>query len=75
VPDGTPGAAALPAGRYAVLLHVGPFRGLAAAREALLAWGEGIEWDPRVALERYLTNPREEADSSKWQTELAYLVK
>lgn len=82
VPDGSPGADTLPAGRYAVLLHVGPFRSdsvpdLADAREELLAWGEreGVEWDGRASLERYLTDPREEPDSSKWQTELASLIR
>ena len=61
----------LPGGRAAVLRHVGPFSELRAACEALQAWvaaqGEtaaGPFW------ESYVTNPREEPDSSKWITEI-----
>ena len=58
----------LPGGRVAVLRHVGPFSGLRDACEALQAWaGEraaGPFW------ESYVTNPREEPDSSKWITEI-----
>jgi effector-binding domain-containing protein len=58
----------LPGGRVAVLRHVGPFSGLRDACERLQEWaGEraaGPFW------ESYLTNPREEPDSSRWITEI-----
>jgi len=76
------GTSTLPAGDYATFLHVGPFRhdsapDLADAREQLLAWGreQGIEWEPGYALERYLTDPSQEPDFMKWETELAYLTR
>jgi effector-binding domain-containing protein len=72
----------LPAGRYATLLHVGPYDGLIAANAALQAWGRerGIAWqmDPGARwsgrVERYLTDPSERPDAWTWQTELAYLI-
>jgi effector-binding domain-containing protein len=83
-------AGELPAGRYATLLHVGPYThsdmpDLAAARAELLDWGrrQGIDWEssetPRgrafeACIERYLTDARREPDWSKWETELAYLI-
>ena len=52
----------------AVLVHVGPFSGLRDACERLQEWaGEraaGPFW------ESYVTNPREEPDSSRWVTEI-----
>jgi effector-binding domain-containing protein len=83
-------AGALPAGRYATLLHVGPYNStkepdLAAARAELLRWAEqqDIELDSsrtdggtrfRACVEHYMTDPRREPDPSKWRTELAYLA-
>jgi effector-binding domain-containing protein len=72
----------LPAGRYASLIHTGPFSGLMAATAALLKWVDesGLKLDmtrvpegDRFAcrLEIYLTDPRSEPDSKKWQTEIA----
>jgi effector-binding domain-containing protein len=64
----------LPAGRYATLVHVGPYGGLRAAHEALQEWAEeqGFAWGERV--ETYVTDPSREPDSAKWETELAYLA-
>jgi effector-binding domain-containing protein len=64
----------LPAGRWLVALHVGPYSGLRDAHGALQDWarGQGIEWTEFC--EHYLTDPREEPDSSRWATELAYLI-
>ena|SRR5215469_1870711 len=73
----------LPAGRYATLTHVGHPSELAAATKTLLDWADaqGLRWDmsPGEAGERwgsrlefYLTDPAEEPDMSKWQTELAF---
>jgi len=83
-------AGALPAGRYATLLHVGPYNSskepdLAAARSELRHWAEqqNIELDSsrtdggtrfHACVEHYLTDPRREPDPSKWRTELAYLT-
>jgi effector-binding domain-containing protein len=73
----------LPAGRYAALTHVGHPGELAEATKALLDWaaGQGLSWDmsPGEAGERwgsrleiYLTDPSQEPDMSKWQTELEF---
>lgn len=89
--DGRVDADALPAGRYVTLLHVGPYTSaevpdLRSARAELVAWVErqGLELAAsstdqgtvfQACVERYITDPREEPDWSKWETELAYLVK
>jgi effector-binding domain-containing protein len=71
----------LPAGRWATLLHAGPFSGLQASHEELQSWvrSERMAVDLRDGVwagcvERYLTDPREEPDSSRWETEIAYLL-
>jgi effector-binding domain-containing protein len=75
-------AGAFPAGRYATLLYTGDYSGLVEANAALLRWGaeNGIIWDSWKAgngdgfgarLETYLTDPQEEPDPAKWQTEVA----
>ena len=79
----TPGV--LPAGRYAVLRHTGPYDGLIASNAALQRWAEeqGItfdSWDTpegtawRARAEHYLTNPAAEPDPSKWEVDVAYLI-
>jgi len=76
----------LPAGRYAVLRHTGPYDGLIAANAALQQWAteHGIEFDARDTpdgqawrsrVEHYLTNPAEEPDQANWQTDVAYLTR
>lgn len=73
----------LPAGRYAGLTHVGPYDGLTTATKQLVDWADeqqlsfdttdtptGERWGAR--LEIYPTDPRQELDSSKWTTELAF---
>jgi effector-binding domain-containing protein len=76
----------LPAGRYATVTHVGHPSELAEVTEALLDWaaGQGLAWDMSPAeageagvrwgsrLEIYLTDPAQEPDMSKWQTQLAF---
>ncbi len=75
-------AGALPAGRYAVVRHVGHLDGLAAATDGLLAWAEdrGLAWDRAAAgggerwgcrTEHFLTNPAEEPDPARHETEIA----
>jgi effector-binding domain-containing protein len=73
----------LPDGRYATVTHVGPFDRLMDVTAALLDWAarEGLAWDRTVTengqewgcrLELYNTNPSEEPDMGKWETELAF---
>ena len=80
----------LPAGRYATLVHVGPYASaeapdLASARARLLRFIDertlDVECTPTAdgsrydaCLESYLTNARLEPDPSRWRTELAYLL-
>ena len=76
-------AGLLPAGRYAVVRHTGPFSQLAGATRDLLDWAaaRGLAWDRTESpagerwgcrLEVYLTNPAVEPDPGKWETELAF---
>jgi effector-binding domain-containing protein len=76
-------AGTLPAGRYATYLHVGPYDGLIGAVDTLLQWADaqGLEWDSSGAeggerwgcrLESYLTDPSQQPDASKWETQLAF---
>ena len=78
----------LPAGRYATLLYVGPYKGkgIFKATVALLDWAKenkvkwdtskkkGVEWWNGRA-EFYFSDPATEKDLSKFKTELAFLVK
>jgi effector-binding domain-containing protein len=76
----------LPAGRYVTLLYTGDYRNLIGVTAELLAWAEkrDLRWDTwpasprgegwRARIETYLTNPAEEPDPEKWQTELAFLL-
>jgi effector-binding domain-containing protein len=89
-PDDAPVRAdTLPAGRYATLVHTGPYRSedvtdLGDAQVALRSWTEeqGIatgrpsERGSSLAacVEHYRIGPPMEADWTKWETELAYLV-
>lgn len=83
--DGRVIADTLPAGRYAVVLHTGDYSTVVEGSIALLKWSEenavpwdrsddGVEerWGARV--EHYITDPAEEPDSSKWETEVAFLL-
>jgi effector-binding domain-containing protein len=76
-------AGILPAGRYATVTHIGPPDALLGATAALLAWAEerGLTWDMSeegegerwgCRLELLKTNPLEEPDVNKWETELAF---
>ena len=79
--DGRVSAGVLPAGRYATLVYTG-LQDDIAANAALLNWGaeQGLVWDKWVAengdafgarLESYLTDPNDEPDPEKWETEVA----
>jgi len=76
----------LPEGRYAVLRHTGPYDGLVASNAALLQWAQekGIEFDVRDTpqgsawrsrAEHYLTDPSQEPDPAKFQTDVAFLIR
>lgn len=76
-------AGVLPAGRYATVTHTGHPSELVEVTGTLLDWGaeHGLTWDVSPSadgdrwgarLEFYLTDPREEPDMSKWQTQLAF---
>jgi effector-binding domain-containing protein len=76
----------LPEGRYAVLRHTGPYDGLVASNAALLQWAQekGIEFDTwdtprgsawRSRAEHYLTDPSQEPDPAKFETDVAFLIR
>lgn len=84
--DGEIRGGTLPEGRFAVMTHIGAPDTLIAATSALLDWAEagGLAWDVSQTdagekwgcrLEFYLTDPAEQPDASKWQTELAFRLK
>ncbi len=73
----------LPTGRYATVTHVGHPGELMEVTRALLDWAasQGLSWDVSPAgggerwgcrLEIYLTDPGQEPDMSKWETQLAF---
>jgi effector-binding domain-containing protein len=74
-------AGMLPAGRYASLVYTGVRNGIK-GNKALLDWGaeQGLVWDrweePNgdafgARIESYLTDPKDEPDMAKWETEVA----
>lgn len=73
----------LPAGRYAVMTHIGEPATLAAATQALLDWAAArdLTWDMSdtpagqrwgCRMEIYLTDPSEQPDMTRWRTQLAF---
>jgi effector-binding domain-containing protein len=81
--DGQVVSGVLPAGRYATLTHVGHPSELVAATARLQDWAaaqeltwdmspgdDGERWASR--LEIFLTDPSQEPDASKWETQLAF---
>ena len=79
--DGRVSAGVIPAGRYASLVYTGNKNGIK-GNAALLEWGakNGLVWDRWEAengdgfgarVEFYLTDPADEPDQAKWQTEVA----
>lgn len=76
-------AGALPGGRFATATHVGHPAELVDATAALLAWADaqGLTWDKSAAdagerwgcrLEIYHTDPADEPDMNRWETELSF---
>lgn len=79
--DGRVQAGVLPAGRYAILTHTGPPEELVEANATLLDWGpaHGLEWQRDGSIwggriEFSLSDPRQEPDPTRWQTEVALLL-
>jgi effector-binding domain-containing protein len=81
--DGEVLAGVLPAGRYASVTHIGHPDGLVGATAALLEWAErqGLRWDVTPTpegerwgcrLEVYKTDPAEQPDMGRWETELLF---
>jgi effector-binding domain-containing protein len=81
--DGDIRAGTLPAGQFAVMTHTGAPDTLTAATAELLDWADdhGLAWDVtradgveqwRCRVEFYLTDPAQEPDLGKWQTQLAF---
>jgi len=79
--DGHVSGSFLPAGRYAALVYTGIENGIK-GNAALLDWGakKGLVWDTWEAengdgfgarVEFYLTEPEDEPDQAKWETEVA----
>jgi effector-binding domain-containing protein len=82
-------AGVLPAGRYVVLRHIGPYDGpdgLIPANAALQQWAQehGVEFDMRDTpegsawgsrFEQYITDPSAEPDPANWETDVAYLTR
>jgi effector-binding domain-containing protein len=69
-------------GRYATLVHRGPYDKLYDANAALIDWAKerGIRWDVSETeagdqfgcrLEIYLSDPKTGPDPEKWETEVA----
>jgi effector-binding domain-containing protein len=82
--DGRVAARVLPAGRYAALVYTGVMNGIE-GNKALLDWGakEGLMWDRwdvangdafASRYESFLTDPADEPDPAKWETEVAIKV-
>lgn len=71
----------LPAGRYAVLLHTGPYDKLVSVTAGLLDWANqhgvkwkmnGDEWAARIEI--YHRDPGDDPNPENWETELAFLT-
>ena len=86
-PEPVPGkgrvaAGTIPAGRYASIVHTGPYDALYDVNAVLIGWAKerGLRWDSRATpegerfagrFEFYRTDPDKEPDSARWVTELA----
>ncbi len=79
--DGRVSAGVLPAGHYGSLVYTGVSNGIE-GNKALLDWGaeQSITWDTYESdkgdgfgarYESFLTNPDDEPDPAKWETEVA----
>lgn len=82
--DGRVSPGILPAGRYAALIYTGVMNGIE-GNKALIEWAaqERLAWDRwdvangdafAARYESFLTDPAEEPDPAKWETEVAIKV-
>jgi effector-binding domain-containing protein len=62
----------IPGGEAATTLHVGPYMELGRAHEALGAWCTEHGREMRASYERYITDPGEEPDPAKYETEVVW---
>jgi effector-binding domain-containing protein len=63
----------LPGGRAAVTVHRGGYDGLQQAHDEIGEWVLAHGHDPSGPVwEVYLTDPRQETDSSRWETEVVW---
>jgi len=80
--EGHISAAFLPEGQYATILYTGDYSGLMDANRVLIEWAQqnGIVWDRwddengdafGARMEIYHTDPGNEPDPAKWETEVA----
>jgi effector-binding domain-containing protein len=78
--DGRVDVGVIPAGCYAVTTHMGSYDNLQDATADLKKWAvdNDVQWDTSedesrwgARLETYLTDPSDEPDPQKWQTEIA----
>lgn len=78
-------ATVLPPGQYGFVLYTGDYSGLMEANRVLVDWAkeQSVEWDAwddseghafRCRYENYITDPAEEPDPNKWETEVAIKV-
>lgn len=75
-------ASTIPAGEYAFVLYTGDYDGLMEANRVLVDWAKdnGVKWDNwdtgdggdafRSRFENYFTDPADEPDPAKWETEV-----
>lgn len=69
-------ASELPAGKVVTTIHHGPYEELGLAHQALNKWAIDHGYTPASPLwELYLTDPGQEPDQSKWQTQLFQPIK
>lgn len=68
-------ADALPAGRYVVVIHVGPYEGLESAHAAVDAAGFEQDELSGARVEHYVTDPRSEPDPSRWRVDVEQLLR
>jgi effector-binding domain-containing protein len=65
----------LPGGRVAFSSYFGPYESLGEAHDALVVWmGENGHQVAGAPWEFYITDPGEEPDPSRWQTDIYYPV-
>jgi effector-binding domain-containing protein len=65
----------LPGGSIASTMHVGPYERMVETYNALMQWMTEHELAPGQSMwEIYLSDPRQEPDSSKWETQVFWPV-